>query len=487
MTVSRRSLLVASSTLLPGLFVSYNSSAQEKTQPPSNWDKTYEVIVIGAGGAGLTAAVVAKENGAEPVVLEKMMFPGGNTNISGGGFNAAVTEDSKVAKVEDSPKLHAEQTLAAGDHRADPELVRTLTEGAPVSVQWLKDHGLRFQKGIYQIYGGLWPRCRNPDGEKGYGYIKVLLAQCKKQNIPVLTGHKVVRVIREQSNNGRVLGVVVKIKGKQENWRATKGVVAAAGGFAANAQMCSLYDPRLTKLNTSNQPGASGEVMVAMQNIGALTTGLDYIQCIPGAAPGLKKSLNLHQCPEYTIFTNKLGKRFISEDSRRDVICNALLLQPDQVGFEISGQAGLEANNKFQKSRNDACLKEGLMVKGKTIEELANKLGLDANNLRATIEAFNQACDSKRDVLGRASHMLGHKIEAPYYGGPFGMVRHHTMGGVRITPNAEVLDRDCKVIPGLYAAGEVTGGIHGSNRVGGNAIADVFTFGRIAGEQVAKN
>lgn len=486
MTISRRNILRASA-FIPACFTASVAYGSNPCQLPTQWDKEVDVIVIGSGGAGLTAAITAKEKEANVAVLEKLRFIGGNTLISGGGFNAAVEADSKAANVEDSPELHAQQTLAAGDFRADPELVKTLTSGAPASVQWLKDHGVSFRPGIYQIYGGLWPRCRNPEGQQGQAYIKALTEQLKKLDIPVYLGHKVVRFIREQPLSGRVLGVEVQTPEGTQYWKAKKGVIAAAGGYAANANLCAKFDPRLVRLNTTNNPGSTGEVMIAMQDIGGIATGLDYIQCIPGAAPGYKKSANLHQVVNHLFFINKNGKRFVAEDSRRDVIRDAMLQQPDQTVFEVADVNGFNENNKYQGARNKAALEGGYMFEAATLEELAKKLGIDPAALQKAVQEFNTIVDTKQDPFGRAPGTLVNKIEkAPFYGCPVGQSRHHTMGGIRINPQAQVLDRNDKVIPGLFAAGEVTGGIHGSNRVGGNAIADIFTFGRIAGESVVQ-
>lgn len=454
---------------------------------PQKWDQTWDVIVIGSGGAGLAAGIIAKEAGAKTIILEKMPFPGGNTMVSGGGFNAAVEADYKAAGVKDSPDLHAEQTLAAGDYRADPALVHTLTSNAPESVAWLKRIGVKFRPGIYQIYGGLYPRCRNPVGQSGSDYIKAGVAYAKKIGLEILTGHKVTRIIREQPDAGRVLGVEVEINGRRQNWRAAKGVVAAAGGYSANAEMCAFFDPRLAKLNTTNQPCSTGEVLRSIQDVGGMAVGMDYIQCIPWTAPGYKSTGDIFQAIEYTIFVNKEGKRYVAEDQRRDVIRDATLAQTDQTVFQLTDKKGFEENNKFYGEMNRAALKNGVLFECATIEEAAAKTKVPAEALRRTVDEYNAMVDSKKDPLGRAPRMLVHKIaEPPFVIGPFGMCRHHTMGGARIDTKARVLDRQGKVIPGLYAAGEVTGGIHGSNRVGGNAIADIFTFGRIAGASAAR-
>lgn len=250
-----------------GVFGTLFSSAAEAA---INWDDTYNVIVIGAGGAGLSAAVSAKEAGCKKVVvLEKMMFAGGNTIRAGGGFNAAIKADYEKAGIKDSPDLHAQQTLAAGDGRGDPVLVHQLTEKAPESVQWLKDHGVKFEDHIYQIYAGLYKRARNPIGPRGGAYIKALLEVCKKEDIPILYNTRVVEIIREHQLSGRVLGVKVEQKGGKTLYlRALNGVVAAAGGFAANDRLTAIHDPRMGQLDTTNHPGATGDVLIDLVDIG---------------------------------------------------------------------------------------------------------------------------------------------------------------------------------------------------------------------------
>lgn len=453
------------------------------------WDETYNVVVIGAGGAGLTAAVSAKEAGAKKVVvLEKMMFAGGNTIRAGGGFNAAIKADYEKAGIKDSPKLHAEQTLAAGDGRGDPVLVNQLTEKAPESVQWLKDHGVKFQDHIYQIYGGLYKRARNPLGPRGGAYIKALLEVCKKEDIPIMFNTRVVEIIREGNLSGRVLGVKVEQKGKTMYIRATNAVVAAAGGFAASDRLTGISDPRMEKLGTTNHPGATGDVLTNLVDIGAGTRGLDYIQCIPGGVPGEKYPPNLFTHVDRFLFINLNGQRFIKEDARRDVLRDAMLDQPKAIAWTLVDADGFEQQKNSKGPENEAALKAGTLYYADTIEDLAKKTGLPAKELKEAVDTYNKAVDTKKDPFGRAETVLVNKIiKAPFYAGRVTMKRHHTMGGVIINKDAQVIDRHGNVIPGLYAAGEVTGGIHGTNRVGGNAMADIFTYGRIAGVNAAKN
>lgn len=483
-SLTRRTFIAGASAAALGAVAPVH--AAEVCRMPKKWDYVFDVIVVGAGGAGMAAGIAAAEAGAKTVVLEKMPFPGGNTMVSGGGMNAFVAADAEAAGVEDSVDLHASQTLAAGDYRGDPELVRQYAEKVGGTVEWFKSLGIKFTP-IYQIYGGLWPRCRNPQGEKGYAYTEAEQKRLEALGVDIKTKHKVVAFVRENPNEGRVVGVEVEADGKRTFWKAEKGVVAAAGGFAYNAEMCSYFDPRFTNLSTTNQPGATGEVLVAMQDVGALATGLDYIQCIPGVAPGYKSKGNLIQCIEYSIFVNKEGKRFVAEDQRRDVIRDAVLAQTDQTVYPLTDSVGFAEDNKFQGKTNEAALKDGTLFEAQTLEELAAKIKVPADVLKKTVAEFNAQVDAKKDPFGRSERMLVHKIEkAPFYAGPIGMARHHTMGGVRINKNAQVLDRTGRVIPGLYAAGEVTGGIHGTNRVGGNALGDAFTYGRIAGASAAK-
>ena len=298
---------------------------------------------------------------------------------------------------------------------------------------------------------------------------------------------KVLNVIREKPFEGRVLGIEVRDEDGVQFIRARLGVIVCAGGFAANPKLCGLHDPRLEKLGTTNHPGATGEVLTNLIDIGAQTTILDYIQCIPGGLPDGKKYPNLFTHVDRFIFTNLEGKRFINEDTRRDILRDAMLAQPKMVAWTIVDADGFELQKNSKGPENEAARKEGTLYEANSIAELAKKLGIKPEVLEATVAEYNKAVDTKKDPKGRAPSMLVNKIaKAPFYAGMLTMKRHHTMGGVVINTDAEVIDREGKVIPGLWAAGEITGVVHGTNRVGGNAMADIFTYGRIAGMTAAK-
>ncbi len=455
---------------------------------PAKWDRSADVVVVGAGGAGLAAAVTAAEKGATVIVLEKMPNIGGNTIISGGGLNAADPARQDKQGIKDSTDLHFKQTIAAGDYRADPDKVKILAENAPEAVKWLESHGMKFQDNIIQIYGSLHPRTHMPVDPKGTGYIKTLKAAADKKGVKVYTETKVEEIVRQADGPQRVLGVRATDKvGKTIYIQAKKAVVLAAGGFGANKELRALHDPRMKDLTTTNQPGATGEVILYAMDVGAYPIGMDYIQCNPGPPPGRKVRVVLHLDVSGFVLVDKKGQRFVAEDERRDTIREAVLNLPDRYGFTVLDDAVFQTYDKLQRDTAIMALDTGDAWKADTLEELAKKMGIPADTFVATINKYNTYVDSKKDAdFGKKPHNLTKKIaKGPFWACYAGMSVHHTMGGLEINKNAQVIDRYGKIIPALYAAGEVTGGIHGSNRVGGNALADIIVFGRIAGANAA--
>ena len=293
MELSRRKLLVAAgaaAAVVPAAHAAQDPSLSDNV--PKKWDRTVKLLIVGAGGAGLTAAVSAAQNGlTDTLILEKMAYIGGNTAISGGGMNAVDPARQKPQGIEDSIENHYEQTLKGGDYRANPALVKELVENAPETVTWLESIGMKFKDKVYQVYGSLYPRGHAPLGSLGQDYIKVLADQCKKYGIPIEKQARVVRIIRETPLKGKVLGVEYEKGGKLITVRATKAVVVAAGGFGANKKMRALHDPRLADLTTTNHPGATGDLLPLMVDVGADLTGMDFIQCNPGCIRAAASSL----------------------------------------------------------------------------------------------------------------------------------------------------------------------------------------------------
>ena len=486
--ITRRSMLktagVGSAALLSTGFV---RAEESRTQ----WDETCEVLVVGSGGAGMAAAVKAAQKGAKKVlVLEKLAFAGGNTLISQGFMNAADPVRQPRQGIKDSPEHHMKQTLAAGDFRGDPERVRVLCENAYGAVTWLESLGMKFKDDVIQIFGALYPRSHVPALPKGQGYGTVLAEAAKKLGVEVRTGTDVKEIIREKPFEGAVVGVRVETADKKTRYiRAERAVVLAAGGFSSNRYLRELHDPRVRRLGTDNLPGSTGEVAMAAVRAGGYLVGMDFIQSTPGAPAGKKKKLLLNFNVNGSIYVDKRGNRIVNEGERRDVIRDAVLGTPERYAYTVCDNENFESYDAV----NRRAIHEGIKINeawsAPTIRELAVKMGVDPDGLEKTIRRYNdEFVKNRKDTdFGKTAVNLTKRIEkGPFWACYTGMTVHHTMGGLNTNVKAQLLDWTGAVIPRIYAAGEITGGIHGTNRVGGNAILDCFVFGQIAGENAAQ-
>ena len=451
---------------------------------PSKWDETYDVVVVGSGGAGMAAAVKAADQGAKVVVLERLGFPGGNTQLAQGQINAADPVRQPKQGIKDSPELHAKQTLEAGDYRGDPERVRVLCENAYGAITWLESLGMEFQDTVFQMFGGLYPRAHSPKMVKGQGYIKVLLKALDERKVPILKNVRVTDIIRDTPESGDVRGVRVETKEGIRYIRARQGVVLAAGGFSANQYLRELHDPRVAGLGTDNLPNkTAGDVMMAAVRVGGYLVGMDFIQSTPGAPAGKKMKIILNTRVAESIYVDKRGNRIVDEGTRRDVIRDAVLGTPERYAYTVVD------NDTYQKynAAVHKSVEEGIKINeawtAPTLKELAVKMGVDPEGLEKGVARYNSfVAKGKDEDFGKAPRNLAKKIEhGPFWACYTGMTVHHTMGGLSCNTKAQVLDWQGNVVPRLYAAGEITGGIHGTNRVGGNALLDCFVYGQIAG------
>ena len=434
---------------------------------------TTDVLVIGGGGAGLCAAIEAADRGAEVIVLEKMPFLGGNTLISGQAMNVVNPKTQVPAGIEDSIELHFAQTLAAGDYRGNPELVRIMIEGAPAAYEWYERLGMIWEDTVFQIYGALYPRthwpANIPPGRQG-AFIRVLEKAARERNVQILLNTRATKLLRESPFAGRVYGARAVDKEGNDLVVLAKAVVLASGGFGANVEMRSKYDPRFgPDVGTTNHVGATGDGILMAQDIGADLVGMDYIQCI-----GVYGSPVSVIRPGLVLYINNKGERIVDEGGRRDAITDAVLAQEGQMAWVVADQHVLEVGEPGS----------GVLV-ADTLEELAEKMGVPAQAFVDTVTKYNSYVEQGFDPdFGKRA--LEAKLDSPpFYAGAARPAVHHTMGGGVINSKTQVIDRQGEVIPGLYAAGEVTGGIHGTNRVGGNALADMSVFGRIAGTNAA--
>lgn len=453
--------------------------------------KDTEVAIIGAGGAGLSAAVSAHQNGAKVIIIEKMPNVGGNTIISGSAFNAVDEKRQEPQGIEDSIEKFYTQTYEGGDKKGDPELIRVLVENAYPTIEWLESLGMEFKDTVFTVLGALWPRSHKPVEPLGTGYINTYMNYINEHTdeIEILTETEAKELI--VSEDGSVTGFVAEGKNGTVTINASKGVIIATGGFGSNIEMRDQYNtiwPTLTNIKTTNHKGATGDGIVMAEKINASIVQMENIQLLPMGDPETGSlSGNIEQGVENRIFVNSVGNRFVDEGERRDVMTNALMEQEDSMMWVIVDQHSYPTGdtvNNFNESI-DSLVEQERAFKADTLEELAAQIGVSPENLVKSVDAFNASVDGATDEFGRTLFM--HKIDtAPFYAGKRVPTVHHTMGGIKITAETRVVDVNGVVIQGLFAAGEVTGGIHGANRLGGNALTDVNTFGRIAGEQAAK-
>lgn len=442
-------------------------------------NKSADIVVIGAGGAGMTAAMQAVQNGATNVViLEKMPQTGGNTIRTTGGMNAAATELQATEGIEDSIELMIEDTMKGGKNLNDPELVKVLAEKSADGVKWVTENGGDLSE-VGMFGGASVKRIHKPTGGSAVGpmLVKMFNENMDKLNIPVLLETKADQIIVE---DGKIAGV--KASNKDGEFTIDcKAVVLATGGFAGNAEMVVEYNPALTGFGTTNHAGATGDGIAMAKELGAQLVDIEQIQTHPTVHPETQTMYTEAVRGNGAILVNKEGKRFVNELLTRDVVSEAILAQTDKESYIVFDQKvrdGLSAIEKY--------ISAGIIYEADTIEGLAEQIGVDATALKATMDTYAGYQAAGNDAeFGRES-MEEPLTTAKYYAGLCAPAVHHTMGGVKINTNTEVLKEDGSSIPGLFAAGEVTGGVHGANRLGGNAVTDIVVFGRIAGENAAK-
>ena len=451
----------------------------------------YDVVVIGAGGAGFSAAITARNAGANVVLLEKMPAVGGNSLISGAEMNVAKNwVQPKLGINDDSPELHAEDTFKGGDGKGDMKVINVMTHEALDAAKWCRDYlGVRFEDDNLFFFGGhSKKRSLIPKGATGLDFITKFSATAEKRGIPIITNMKAEELVLDAS--GRVTGVKATMDGKSYTFSARKGVVIATGGFAANVAMRTEANPFYGDgFKTTNMPGAMGEGITMAKNIGAQVVNMGLIQTYPMCDPN-SGAIELIDDARFegAILVNQEGKRFVEELQRRDVMSKAILEQTGKYCYAIfNGEIEKRSHAiTHHQDEVEVFTKTGILHKADTIEGIADFFKIPVDNLKATIARVNEFARTGKDLDFNYRSRFVDLSTGPYwiYRGVPSV--HHTMGGLKINPKAEVLDANDKPIPGLWAAGEVTGCTHGTNRLGSNAYTDIIVFGRIAGAEAAK-
>ena len=451
----------------------------------------YDVIVIGAGGAGFSAAITAKAAGANVVLLEKMPAVGGNSLISGAEMNVAKNwVQPKLGINDDSPELHAEDTFKGGDGKGDMKVINVMTHQALDAAKWCRDYlGVRFEDDNLFFFGGhSRKRALIPVGHTGTEFISKFQAKADELGIPVITNMKAEELVKDKS--GRVVGVKATMDGAEYTFNAKGGVVLATGGFGANPEMVKKYNPKIDeRFKTTDAPGTTGEALYMAERAGAELVNMGYIQTYPICDP-ISGAIELIADARFdgAIMLNQEGKRFVEELQRRDVLSEAILNQTgrycwvlwnDNIG-KISNTVATHANEY------EAFTKQGVMATCDDLKCIADFTKIPYDQLQKTVKRVSDMAGKGNDKDFNHRAGLMDMQQGKYYVIKAVPSTHHTMGGVRINEKAEALTAEGKVIPGLWAAGEVTGVTHGTNRLGGNAYTDIIVFGRIAGEAAAQ-
>ncbi len=462
----------------------FETEAEEKTG--ETIEKETDVVVIGGGGAGFAAAVSAKEAGADVILLEKLASVGGNTLISGGEYAAPANELQEKEGIEDSKEQFAKDVEEAG---GDPELIKVLADHATEDAYWLRDDiGVEWLDSLMFFGGHSVKRSLIPAAHTGNELIKNYLNKSEELGIEVQTEADVKEILAE---DGKIAGVRVETADGEMIVKA-KSVVIASGGFGANDEMTYEFDNEIDEhVLSTNSPGATGDGILMAEELGADTVDMEKIQLYPICDVETGKLL---YCGDTrlvggALLVNKEGNRFVEELGTRREISMAIKDQTDYVGYLLWDETSNETTGTMASNPQEAesLFERGLMVKADTLEELAEHFDIDKDALLETVATFNENSAKEEDPEFNL-RMLGWQVkDAPFYMMKAAPAVHHTMGGLKINTEAQVLNKDGEWIDGLYAAGEVTGGIHGSNRLGSVAMTDITVFGRIAGENAAAN
>ena len=451
----------------------------------------YDVVVIGAGGAGFSAAIEAKNAGANVVLLEKMPNVGGNSLISGGEMDAARNwVQPRLGITDDSPELHAEDTYKGGDMKGDKAVIKVLADNALAAATWCRDYiGVRYiEDNLFWFGGHSRKRALIPVGHTGTEYITKFQAKADELGIPVITNMKAEELIKDST--GRVVGVKATMQGNTYTFNAKGGVVLATGGFGANAKMVKKYNPAIDeRFKSTDAPGATGEALYMAERAGAQLVNMQYIQTYPICDP-ISGAIELIADARFdgAIMLNQEGKRFVEELDRRDVLSQAILKQTGAYCWVLWNDkiGAISKTVEAHPTEYEAFTKTGIMKTCDDLRCIADFTKIPYESLTATVKRVSSMTGKGNDKDFHHRSGLVDMSQGKYYVIKAVPSVHHTMGGVRIDGKAQALDSNGNPIPGLWAAGEVTGVTHGTNRLGGNAYTDIIVFGRIAGKAAAE-
>jgi flavocytochrome c len=447
-----------------------------------------EIMVVGSGYAGLSAAIEAKLAGASVFVVEKMAAPGGNSIISDGGIAAVFSPEQKAQGITDSVELMVADMRKAAQYRSDPKLVQYVCENSTQAYQWTKDFFDMQYRPRVEIFGGhSVPRCHTPLSVKGVDLLLKMVKKCEELEIPIF---KKCNVTRIHTENDCVSGVTVDLEGESMDIVIKKALIIASGGFGADVGFRKRLDNRLDEsVGTTNKLSANASLLQECVRIGAQTVDLSCIQCGPWSSID-EKGFGLGPLfGDYVVFpygiliSRKTSRRFVNELADRKIISDEMFNQKEWV-LGLADQQGMDTGGWDL----SLAIKRNIVRKFDTLKQVTDEYNLDEKVFFDEVMRYNDMLLKGSDVdYGK---MITDDMK-PIVHPPFYVMRmwpkvHTTLGGLKIDPVARVLNMDDRPIEKLFAAGEVTGGIHGASRLGSCAITECLVMGRIAGQNAAK-
>ena len=463
---------------------------------PKKWDEEWDVVIIGSGFAGLAAAIEARKAGASAMVFEKMGVPGGNSTINGGVMAVAGSPTQEKRGLKDSPEKLVEDMLAAGLHLNHLDLVNKVAEQSREILDWtIEELKVKYMEDLVPMGGHSVPRSYCTYNRSGSAWVLQQIARSNELGAKIRTRAYLTRLFRDK--DGRVKGVQIrdnyrfsdKSSGTEKYIKAAKAVILAAGGFGNDLSFRTVQDPRLTKeVDSTNQPGATAEALIEAIRIGATPVQLSWIQLGPWASPdekgfGVGPHFAAGVAFVYGVMVDpETGKRFVNELADRKIRADAMI-KTGKPSVAIADADAVKGREMFAEKAID----QGVVKKFNTLDELASAYGIPVGPLKETVEKYNAFIRQGEDKqFGKYLQEDAKPIAAP----PFHAIRlwpkvHHCMGGVQVNTAARIIELAGEPIPGLYGAGEFTGGIHGASRLGSCATLECLVFGRTAGKNAA--
>ena len=439
-------------------------------------DTTTDIIVIGGGGAGLTAAIEAAEKGADVILIEKVPILGGNTTYATGGLNASETVYQNNA---DTNEAFIQDTMKGGGDLNDESLVVTLVNGSSDIVNWLTERGADLSN-VGRMGGASFDRTHRPTGgaKVGPNLIEALSNKAKELNVDIRLLTQANDILVDENN--KITGIAVE-GGGDSYIISADAIILATGGFGNSSEKFEALDPSLKGFGTTNHPGATGDALDLVAHLNVATVDMNEIQTHPTVVPVRNTMITEAVRGNGAILINREGNRFVSELDTRDVVSEATLEQDGKTAYLLFDQGVRESLKAIE-----GYASMGLLTESDSIDGLATLLKVPAKNLEDTMTVYNTSVENELDENFARRSLPRTLSNPPYYAIEVGPAVHHTMGGLKIDEKAQVYDNDGNVVDGLFAAGEVTGGIHGGNRLGGNALTDITVFGRIAGDSATE-